>query len=172
MYTFKWHKAFAQHHLSTTLISAVQSMEWRQKRLIKAISSQGHSAAVRSKSAARFSTSLFSLSLDRGTACVDVCGWQSGCQCHLALCVYQHFAIEYLSLISTRLHTLRFLLASAFGKSASFGIVLLHVDTQDKFGFADNWVAGWIDLCQVAVRMENVTIVPGLMAGINSNKLR
>lgn len=38
-------------------------MEWRQKRLIKAISSQGHSAAVRCKSAARFSTSLLSLSV-------------------------------------------------------------------------------------------------------------
>lgn len=37
--------------------------------------------------------------------CGDVCGWHSGCQCHLALCVYRHFTTEYLSLFSTCLHT-------------------------------------------------------------------
>lgn len=83
--------------------------------------------------------------------CRDVCGWQSCCQCHLALCVYRHLT----TLCSTCLHTPNFSGFYIWKKASVFACLCVCTCKKEVDFLATEWQAEMF-LCWHALRRTSL----------------
>lgn len=132
-------------------------MKGGQKRLTKAISPQGHSAAVSLKPAPSFSAPLLSLSLDWSEVLFSfwVCMVDSHAVNVTSPCVFIDTLPQNTTFLYLPPHSQIWQASTSEERplwTVSLGFMCLCAHTRKSW----TWVAGWIYLCQLALRRESL----------------